>query len=239
MRASTFTFLATAVSATQIPFFLPGMGSAGAGVAPDASIMAADSSTTVMALACPTNVDETECGWGNKDMVVSVVGTNVYALAYAAAGVRFDCTSKGAMTCTAAIAQEFTDAGLDGFTAGNDGTATGTTVYPSSKVFFQTARVTAGEEKLTEGSGAVETSTSASSSATATAKETGPKETGASSTLKTTGSVASTGAAPSATGANATGTATGSAAPVENTGAASKFGAAFFAVAGAAAVYVL
>ncbi|KAK7190588.1 hypothetical protein DPSP01_007243 [Paraphaeosphaeria sporulosa] len=233
MRASTLTFLATAASATQIPFFLPGMNAEGAGVAPDASIMAADFSTTVMALACPTNAAEDECGWGNKDIVVSVVGDNVYALAYPAAGVRFDCTSKGAMTCTAAIAQEFTDAGMDGFTAGNDGTATGTTVYPSNKVFFETARVTAGEEKLTEGAGAVETSASVS------AKQTGPKETGASSTLKTTGSVASTGAAPSATGANATGTTTGSAAPVENTGAAARFGAAFAAVAGAAAVYVL
>ncbi|KAF2439912.1 hypothetical protein P171DRAFT_447885 [Karstenula rhodostoma CBS 690.94] len=233
MRASTLTFLATAATAaaeTQIPFFLPGMGSSGVGVAPDASIMAGDASTTVMALACPTGVDETECGWGNKDMIVSIVGKNTYALAYSFAGVRFDCTSKGAMTCTAQIAQEFTDAGLDDFTAGNDGTATGTTVYPSSEVVFQTARVTAGEEKLTAESGAVQTS------ASGTAKESGPKETGASSTLRTTGSVASTGAAPSATEADVTGTPTGSAAPVENTGAAARFGAAFVAIAGAAAV---
>jgi hypothetical protein len=55
--------------------------------------------------------------------------------------------------------------------------------------------------------------------------------------------IVSTGASSSATGADEkateTATPTGSAVPVENTGAASRVGAALFAVAGAAAVYVL
>ncbi|KAL1596564.1 hypothetical protein SLS60_009212 [Paraconiothyrium brasiliense] len=232
MRSYVLASLATAAAATQIPFFVPGMGSGseGAGIAPVASIVKADASTTVMALACPTGTDDTECGWGSNDLTISVIAKTVYALSVPAAQVSFDCTSKKDMTCTAAIATEFTDAGMDMFTAGNDGTATGTTVYPSSEVVFQTASVTAGEEKLSGGSGAAST--------TATAKESGAKETGASasSTLKTTGSVASTGASPSATGANATGT---SVTPAQSTGAASKLGAAFLAVAGAAVVYVL
>lgn len=225
MRASTFTFIATAASAAQIPFFVPAMTSDGIGVAPDASIMAADHSTTVMALACPTNVDETECGWGNKELVVSVVSATEYALEYANAGVRLECTSKGDMTCKVSIAQEFTDAGLTGFKAGNDGTATGTTVYRSGRVFFETARVTAGEEKLTDGAGAVETGASGS------AKQSGPKETGASSTMKTTGSAASSGATPSETGAEETGSSTGS--------AVARLGVGMLAVAGAAAMYAL
>jgi hypothetical protein len=235
MRASILASLATATAATQIPFFMPGLGHSNAGIAPVASVVKADASTTVMALACPSGVDDTECGWGANVITVSVIAKTGYALEYPDAGVRFDCTSKKDMTCTAAIAQEFTDAGLDGFTAGGDGTATGTTVYPSSEVLFQTASVTAGKEKLGGGSGVVST--------TATAKETGDS---ASSTWKSLrkGGVAtmtSAGASPSATGADgsAMGAATGSAAPAEITGAASRFGAAWFAVAGAAAVYVL
>ncbi|KAJ4351914.1 uncharacterized protein N0V89_007258 [Didymosphaeria variabile] len=227
MRSYVLASLATATAATQIPFFVPGMGSgdAGPGIAPVASIVKADASTTVMALACPTGTEDTECGWGSNDLTITVIAKTVYALSVPAAQVSFDCTSKKDMTCTAAIAAEFTDAGMDMFTAGNDGTATGTTVYPSSEVVFQTASVTAGEEKLSGGAAAAST--------TAAAKETGAS---ASSTLKTTGSVASTGASPSATGANVTGT---TATPAQSTGAASKFGAAFLAVAGAAAVYVL
>ena len=243
MRSFTVFTLATASAATQIPFFMPGMGSLHYD-APVASIVEADPSTTVMALACPTSkADSDECPWGELDITVTVVAKTGYAVSVPAAQVTFDCTSKGDMTCTAAIAQEYTDAGMDGFTAGSDGTATGTTVYPSSEVVLQTASVTAGQEKLSAGAGAV------SDGASSTAKESSAsaKETGASSaesTLKTTGSAAaSTGASPSSTGPSATGAPSStSAAPEQATGAAARFGiegAALVALVGAAAVQVL
>jgi hypothetical protein len=239
MRSAILVALASATAATQVPFFMPGLGSSNAGVPAVASIVKADASTTVMALACPSGADAMECGWGDNVITVSVMAKTGYALDYPDAGVRFDCTSKKDMTCTAGIAQQFTDAGMDGFTAGNDGTATGTTVYPSSKVVFQTASVTAGLEKLGRGSGAVETTT------TATPVETGGSASSTWKGLKKGGvaTIVSTGASSSATGADEkateTATPTGSAVPVENTGAASRVGAALFAVAGAAAVYVL
>ncbi|KAJ4299978.1 hypothetical protein N0V90_005226, partial [Kalmusia sp. IMI 367209] len=231
MRSFVIASLAAvALADTQIKFFLPGMDSADdGGVDPVASIVKADASTTVMALACPTNADDTECGWGQNDITISVIQSTIYSVSLEAQSVAFECTSKKDMSCTAAIAMELTDAGSE-FTAGSDGMATGTTVYPSDEVVFQTASVTAGQEKLSGGAGA------ASGSASKTAKETTAAETGASSTLAT--SIASTGASPSSTGASPT----GSAAPAAvTTGAASKFGiegAALLALAGAAAVHV-
>lgn len=244
MRSGILATLATATSATQIAFFIPGFDAPGMSITPGASIVRADPTTTVMALGCPTptasDADwDDNCPWGTDALTVSVIGTAQYALSLPGAGVRFDCTSKGGMTCTAGVAQEFTDAGTF-FHAGTDGSATGTTVYPKSEIAFQTASVTAGEEKLSAASGAE--SSGATTSAASSAKETGAS---AEKTMKT---AASTGAAPSETGPVATGTAaekpsgTASGVPEKATGAAARFGvegAALLVLAGVAAVQVL
>ncbi|KAF1979007.1 hypothetical protein BU23DRAFT_549698 [Bimuria novae-zelandiae CBS 107.79] len=245
MRSFTIASLATAASAaTQIPFFIPGMAPGNDIVQPVASIVKADPSTTIMALACPTGTsDNSECPWGELDMTVSVIAKTEYAVSVPLAQVGFDCTSKKDMTCTAMIAAEFTDAGMTGFTQGGDGTVTGTTVYSSGEVFFQTASVTAGQEKLSAAAGAGESGPAKTTGAeSATAKETSAVE----STLKTTGSAAAaTGATPSESGASPTAAkpiGASSAAPAEATGAAARFGVegvALLALAGAAAMHAL
>lgn len=240
MRSFTLLSLTGATAATQIPFFIPGFMGGEDYATPVASIVSAAPSTTIMALSCPSDAaDDSECPWGELDMTVGVISSTIFSVDVPLAQVTFDCTSKKDMTCTAAIAQEFTDAGMDGFTAGSDGTATGTTVYPSAMVALQTASIIGGLEKLSAGAGA-ESSVAKTSAA--------PKETSeskaASSTMKTTGSPAATGATPSETGAVETGAAsqTTGAAPEEATGAAARFGvqgAALLALAGAAVVQVL
>lgn len=241
MRSYTLASLATAAAAaTQIPFFLPGMGSSRAAIDPVASIVTAGPSSTVLALACPTGTgtgtsssssdsadddDDDACPWGELDITVSVMRATEYAVSVPAAQVSFDCTRSGDMTCTAAIAQALTDAGMSGFTAGTDGTVTGTTVYASSEVVLQTASVTAGEEKLSASASAAqaeESETSAKGSSSEVAKETGASET---ETLETSKAAEKTPATKS------------SSAPAEATGAATRFGiqgAALLALVGAA-----
>ncbi|KAK3215523.1 hypothetical protein GRF29_8g262083 [Pseudopithomyces chartarum] len=244
MHSLTLLSLATATAATQIPFFIPGFSSNSEIINPDASIVSADATTTIMALSCPSNSpDDSDCPWGELDMTVGVISKTVFSVDVPAAQVTFDCTSKKDMTCTAAIAQEFTDAGMDGFTAGSDGTATGTTVYPSSVVELQTARVVDGLEKLSAGAGPESEAPAKTTSASASAKETGESSAAVSSTLKTTGGPKETGATPSETGVSSTEAPSGtSTAPAEASGAASRFGvegAAWVVLAGAAALQVL
>lgn len=232
MRSAALASMAAVALAANptVNFFMPGLGEIGAGADPNASIVKANPSTTVMALACPTNVDENECAWGQQDLTVTVMGTTKFAFDIEMMSASMECNGKGDMTCTAILPQEFTDEG-DMFTSGNDGKATGTTVYPSSEVSFVTATVTAGADKLSGGS---------DDASKTTAKETTAKETGTAaqsqSTLST--SAASTGATPSSSGSEATNTN----APPESTGAASRFGmdsAALIAMVGVAAVHVL
>lgn len=236
MRSFALASLASVALAANptVNFFMPGLGEMGAGADPDASIVKANPSTTVMALACPTNVDETECGWGQQDLTVTVMGTTKFAFDMEMVSGSLECNGKGDMTCTAVIPQEFTDEG-DIFTAGTDGKATGTTVYPSSQVSFVTATVTAGADKLTGGSD----DASKTSAKETTAKETGTaKETASTSQSTLATSAASTGATPSSSGS----TPTNSNAPPESSGAASRFGmdsAALIAMVGVAAVHVL
>lgn len=232
MRSFALASLAAVALAANptVNFFMPGLGGDGAGSDPDASIVKANPSMTVMALACPTNVNEEECAWGHEDLTMTVMGTTKVAFNIEAMSASMECSGKGDMTCTAIFPQELTDEG-DFFTAGNDGKATGTSVFPSSEVFFVTATVTAGADKL---------SSSSDDASKTSAKETTAKETGTAaqtqSTLST--SAASTGATPSSSGPAPT----GSNAPPESTGAASRFGmdsAALIAMVGVAAAHVL
>lgn len=221
MRQSTaiLSFFASAAFAeTQIPFFWPGFESSNdGGVNPVASVVSANPSTTVMELACPTDSDSTECGWGNGDITYTVMSKSTYVAQMSAQdmAVSFGCTSKDAMVCVMALPTDI----VEPASSETDSIATGTTTFSGDEIAMQTATVTAGEDKL-QATGGASAAPSGSGSSFATSAS------------------AATGAQASKSGASAT----GSGSPAESTGAAGRFGvdgAALLALAGAAAMQVL
>ncbi|KAK7177692.1 hypothetical protein PSPO01_16258 [Paraphaeosphaeria sporulosa] len=106
---------------------MPGMGFDSLVIDPVASIVTANPSTIVMALA-------------EFDITVAVIAKTEYKLSAPAAHTTYDCTIKKDMTCTLAYVQiEFTGTDTDGFMLDNGVTTTETTVFPSSEVVLQTA----------------------------------------------------------------------------------------------------
>ncbi|KAF2251369.1 hypothetical protein BU26DRAFT_281687 [Trematosphaeria pertusa] len=212
-----------ALAETQLPFFWPGFDNDVSGAQPVASVISADPTTTVLQFSCPTNVDETECGWGDGQITYTILSTTIYRADIATDTLRvsFGCTYDSSAT-QLACEESIVDPELTQIQSGSE-MSTRTTLT-GTDVAFQTATVTAGESLLGASAGAV-----ASSGASA------PASSLATSARASGSAAATTGGTPSASGASAT----GSGAAAQSTGAAARFGvegAAMFALAGAAAM---
>jgi hypothetical protein len=186
------------------------------GVDPVATIKNVKPSTTEFRVACPTNVDSTNCGWGPGLDYTVISNTHYQAqMSYASVSMSFACdhnTQASEMTCTIAM------------TGGNMDTASPqTAVLKGNELSFNTATIVEGASLLKEASG------SAGAQATPAAS--------AGSGLMTAAS-----ASPTASGTHASGSVSGSAAPAQHTGAATRFGleaSVLLALAGAVVANVL
>ncbi|KAF2023837.1 hypothetical protein EK21DRAFT_105064 [Setomelanomma holmii] len=205
-----------AFAADTIQFYFPGGAE---GVDPVATIEKVQPSTTVFNIACPTNVDSTDCGWGPGLDYTILSGTKYLAsLSYDSISMSFSCdhnTKASEMTCAVAM------------TGGNMDTPTPeTAVLKGSDVSFITATIVQGANLLS-GSGAASAA---------------PKSTpAASSGLMTDASSSPTGRVSGSAG-SASRSATGTASPAQQTGAATSVGikvSALLAVAGVVAANVL
>jgi hypothetical protein len=220
---AAFAGLTIAQNSTQtVDFFFPGINSPDEeGVAPVASIVSVNPSTTVMDLSCPTGVSSDECGWG-QGVEYTIISTTIYQATMIEADeftMTFECehnTQANEMSCGVS---------LGGSLANDPGTTSA--VLQSTDFGFLQATVTAGGDLLAD-SGS--DGSAAASSVVKTA-----------SSLKTVASSTGTAAA----GSQALGTAasvTGSGSPAQSTGAAGRFvveGSALLGLVGAVAWNVL
>jgi hypothetical protein len=212
MRSSIaiLSFLATAALADDVvSFFWPG-GYEGAD--PVATITTVNPTATGMRIACPTDVDSTECGWGDGLDVSIIDGTKYQATMKGETfDMSIDCdyNSKASkMTCVADL---------------NDTPTTG--VLSGTDLIFVTASVAEGAELL--------------ASATPTADASGSAN--ASQAPKSTAAVAVSTGLKSSASASASASATSSGSLPDSTGAAARFGiegSALLVLAGAAALSV-
>ncbi|KAF2265037.1 hypothetical protein CC78DRAFT_532680 [Lojkania enalia] len=197
-------------------WFYPGLSGSDLDYPVLASIVSANPSTTVLSLACPTDLDASDCGFG-PHFDYSVISTTIYEATMSIPDeftMAFSCdhdTAKTQMAC---------DISMGGPNANDPGQTSG--VLSGSDVDFFTATITAGEEKLSA-TGRTQNSDAAPSQASATATSAGE-----------TGAPASIGSATSGL--------SGSGATTKPTNAAYRVnveGSALLALAGAAAVVAL
>ncbi|KAF2823005.1 hypothetical protein CC86DRAFT_299488 [Ophiobolus disseminans] len=183
-----------AVAQDTIPFFYP----EGAEVVdPVATIKNVKPSVTEFSIACPTNVDSNDCGWGpGMNYTISAKTHYQVSMAYDSFAMSLACdhnTKASEMTCTVSM------------TGGNfDNVEPQTAVLKGSEIVFNTATIVQGRNLLSMGA--------------ASATPTGGLVTSAG--LMTDASPKATGSAARALQGNAT----GSAAPAQQTGVATKSG---------------
>ncbi|KAF2476271.1 uncharacterized protein BDR25DRAFT_300354 [Lindgomyces ingoldianus] len=202
-----------------LEFFFPGGYD---GVAPVASIVTANPTTTVLDLSCPTGVSSEDCGWGTG-IRYSIVSTTIYEATVSvesASAVEFTCdhnTKKEEMTCNVSM----------------DGTAT-SSVLSSTELGFIAATVTAGGELL----GATGAASQSQSQATSSGLKTKASASAATAPAASVSGASATASGASATASGASATASG-VPPAQTTAAAVRFGvegSALLALVGAAAL---
>ncbi|PSN72491.1 hypothetical protein BS50DRAFT_253214 [Corynespora cassiicola Philippines] len=181
MRYSTATFLclaAAASAADTVNFFFPGANEAEGGPAV-ASILEQEPSTTVMRIACPTDVDSTECGWG-PGVDYSILDSTRYeaSMSEGSFSLSFGCdhnTQKQEMACEAFMGSETTEMTLTGTEI----------VFLTATLTDASASASSSAAASTTASASAAASPTLSSSADATAPASGA---GATPTASTTGS---------------------------------------------------
>ncbi|KAH7409906.1 hypothetical protein DE146DRAFT_329907 [Phaeosphaeria sp. MPI-PUGE-AT-0046c] len=199
------SMLASATMAADvIPFYFP---AGSEGVDPVATINKVASATTEFKVACPTNIDAGECGWG-PGLDYTIISNTIYQaqLSYGTVSMSYSCdhnTKASEMTCAVSM------------TGGNlDLPSPQTATFRGSELVFNTATIVQGANLLSGGA-AQATPAAAAGSGSASANP------------LATGSGAMASHSPSKSG---------SAAPAEHTGSATKFGVqapALFALLGA------
>jgi hypothetical protein len=113
------------------------------GVDPVATIKKVDASTTEMNLACPTDVDSTNCGWGPGLDYTIISNTHYQAqMSYDSVAMSFACdhnTQASEMTCTVSMQGGNTDTDIPA-----------TAVLKGSQISFNKATVVQGASLLTQ-----------------------------------------------------------------------------------------
>jgi hypothetical protein len=145
------------------------------GVDPVATIKKVEASTTEMNLACPTNVDSSNCGWGPGLDYTIVSNTHYQAqMSYDTIAMSFACdhnTQASEMTCTVSMQGGNVDTG-----------SPATAVLKGSEISFNKATIVQGASLLTQ-------ATPAAAAAGTTGAGASPTKTGA--PAEHTGSAAS------------------------------------------------
>jgi hypothetical protein len=226
------SILASAACAQDVvSFFFPGGYD---GVDPVATINTVKPSTTEFHIACPTDADDTECGWG-PGLDVTILSQTRFQAQMSTDTVSMslgcDYNEKAVeMTCTV------NQIGGNDDTGGEPITAT----LSSDDVQFLSATVVAGNSLLTDAGSVVPSTTRSAQGSSAIATTTRSPSAGL---MTPSGSVVptSTMASTSASGATsaASGSSSASVSLPESTGAAFKYGiegSALFALAGVAAL---
>lgn len=200
------SLLASAACAQDVVSYIFPGGADSPGVA---TVESVNPSTTQFKIACPTGVDETECGWGpgvdytvisqtRYEAMVSVEGFSM--------GFACDAIASGNAVCTVT----------------QSGTETMTATLSGTDAAFITASVVQGASLLSGGAASAMVSATGS----------------AGSAQSTSGLMVATGSSPAPSGVSMTPSASHSGSAAEHTGAAARFGiegSALAALVGAAA----
>jgi hypothetical protein len=168
-------------------------------------------------LACPTNVDSTECGYG-PGLNYTILSKTIYkaSMSFDSIDISLACdynTQASEATCTVSMAGDDEGSGLQ------------TAVLKGGEAKFNTATIVEGANLLSGGAASATPSATPAASAGASGASPTPTGTGAQSAKSATSGVASSG--------------TGTASPAQQTGAAARIGLQYGAVIAIAVVAAL